>query len=423
MANAFSFKTYYNPYISPTTNSVWGVVSVSANDMPQQPQATVISLICDVSGSMQGAKFNSAIATVEDLLTNAPNGIMLQVVVFDDDAEELVPMTNIQPSTDRNQLLSDFRRKLRNTRMFGGTAMSTGIRMAINAQQRVPGDVARYGIFLTDGQNTEQESTLAYAVKAAADMHIHLCAYGYGRDWNPEQLTKMAQITQGWMPKAVPNPDDLRDEFNTLVVKMSQTVASDVVLHLWTPAGARILSLAQAYPNWVKGEAAPLGDDHTWVVPVPPMSVKDHRDFVVHIELAAVGARVVACRPSIVYASGGQRVEEKGDQATWMILQQTNDQAQINQVNPIVAGYLGQGQLAASTQAMTEALNAGDMAGAERHRTEALDIANQVGNRAMTEVLEAAGQGSEIARKTAALGTSTVSLTEEEDANKDTDQK
>lgn len=414
MATAFGFKTYFNPYISPTTNSVWGVVSVSANEMPQQAQSTVISLICDVSGSMQGAKFNSAIATVEDLLMNAPAGIMLQVVVFDDNADEVVPMTSIRPDTDRNMLVSDFRRRLRQVKMFGGTSMSTGIRKALDAQNRVTGDVARYGIFLSDGQNTEQESTLAYAVKAAADAHLHLCAYGYGRDWNPDQLTKMAQITQGWMPKAVPNPDDLREEFNSLVIKMSQTVASDVVLHLWTPTGARILSLSQAYPNWVKGEAAPMGDDHTWVVPVPPMSVKDHRDFVVHIELAAVGARVVACKPSVVYAAGGQRVEEKGDQSTWIILQQTNDAAQYNQVNPVVAGYLGQGQLAASTQAMTEALNAGDMAGAERHRTEALDIAQAVGNRAMTAVLEEAGQGNEVARKTAALGTSTVSLTEED---------
>lgn len=414
MATAFGFKTYYNPYISPTTNSVWGVVSVAANEMPQQAQGTVISLICDVSGSMQGAKFNAAIATVEDLLVHAPAGIKLQVVVFDDNADEVVPMTDIRPDTDRSYLVSNFRAQLRRVKIFGGTSMSTGIRKALDAQQRISGDVARYGIFLSDGQNTEQESTLAYAVKAAADAHLHLCAYGFGNDWKPDELTKMAQITQGWMPKAVPNPDDLRDEFNTLVAKMAQTVASDVVLNLWTPSGARIVSLSQAYPNWVKGEAAPLGDDHTWVVPVPPMAVKDHRDFIVHIELAAVGARVVACKPAVVYAAGGQRIEEKGDQSTWIILQQTNDPAQINQVNPVVAGYLGQGQLAASTQAMTEALAAGDAAAAERHRTEALDIAQSVGNRSMTAVLEAAGEGNEVARKTAALGTSTVSLTDEE---------
>ena len=414
MASAFSFKTYYNPYISPMTNSVWGVVSVSANDLPPTAQSTVISLICDVSGSMQGAKFNAAIATVEDLLQNAPAGIILQIVVFDNEASEVVPPTEITPQTDRNQLVSNFRRTLRGIKMFGGTSMSTGIRVAIDGQAEIRGDVARYGIFLSDGQNTEQESALARAVKDAADMHIHLCAYGFGNDWNPDQLTKMAQITQGWMPKAVPNPDDLLAEFNALVVKMSQTVASDVVLHLWTPAGARILSLSQAYPNWVKGEAAPLGDDHTWVVPVPPMAAKDHRDFIVHFELAAVGAKVVACKPSVVYAAGGQRIEEKGDQSTWLILQQTNDSSQINQVNPVVAGYLGQGQLAASTQAMTEALNAGDAAGAERHRTEALEIAQAIGNRPMTEVLEAAGTGNEVARKTAALGTSTVSLTEED---------
>jgi len=414
MANAFSFKTYFNPFISPTTNSVWGVVSMSANEIPQQAQGTVISLIVDVSGSMQGAKFNNAISTVEDLLMHTPNGIMLQVVVFDDNGKEVVPLTRLTNEVNRENLVSTFRRNLKKEQIFGGTAMSTGIRAALAAQTKVPGNLARYGIFLSDGQNTEQESLLAGAVKAAAEAQMHLCAYGYGNDWKPDELTKMAQITQGWMPKAVPQPEALLEEMTRLIVRMANTVASDVVLRLWTPTGARILSVSQAYPDWVKGEAAPLGDDHTWVVPVPPMSTKDHRDFIVHIELAAVGARVVAMKPSVVYASGGDRIEEKGDQTTWMILEQTHDNAQSNQVNAVVAGYLGQGQLAASTRAMTEALAAGDKQAAERHRTEALDIAQTVGNRQMTQVLEEAGQGSEIARKTAALGTSTVSLTEEE---------
>lgn len=413
MANAFSFKTYYNPYISPTTNSVWGVVSVSANDVPQQAQGAVISLIVDVSGSMQGAKFNNAIMTVEDLLTHAPNGIMLQVVVFDSDAAEVVPMTRLTPDVSRMNLVSQFRSNLRRERIFEGTSMSTGIRKALASQAQIRGDYARYGIFLSDGQNTEPESLLARAVKEAADAQMHLCAYGYGSDWTPEELTKMAQITNGWMPKAVPQPDALLQEFTQSVMRMANTVATDVALNLWTPTGARILSLSQAYPEWVKGEAAPLGDDHTWVVPVPPMSSKDHRDFVFHVELASVGARVVAMKPSVVYVAGGQRIEEKGDQTTWMILEQTHDTSQSSQVNAVVAGYLGQGQLAASTRAMTEALQAGDKAAAERHRTEALEIAQAVGNRPMTQVLQEAGKGSEVARKTAALGTSTVSLTEE----------
>jgi uncharacterized protein YegL len=414
MANAFNFKVYYNPYISPTANSFWGVVSITANEAPQQAQDTVISLICDVSGSMQGAKFNSMIATVEDLLENAPDGLMLNVVVFDNDAHEVVPMTYLEANTSRTQLIETFRRSMRQIKIFGGTSMSTGIYEALKAQSNVRGNVARYGIFLSDGQNTEPESQLAAAVKQAADIQLHLCAYGYGNDWNPEQLTKMAQITQGWQPKAVPNPTDLMREFSALVARMSKTVASDVVLQLWTPVGARILSLSQAYPDWVRGEAAPQGDDHTWVVPVPPMAANDHRDFVVHIELANVGARVVACRPSVVYIAGGQRVEEKADQSAWIILEQTNDSGQYNQVNPVVSGYLGQGQLAASTRAMTEALAAGDQKAAERHRTEALEIAKATGNRSMTQILEDAGAGSEVARKTAALGTSTVSLTEEE---------
>lgn len=412
MTTAFSFKTYYNPYISPTANSVWGVVSVTANDTPQPAeQSAVISLICDVSGSMQGAKFNAMVETAENLLTNMPSGLMLQIVVFDDNAGEMLPMTAITSSTDRNALLSTFRRNMRGFKMFGGTAMSTGIRSALEAQRKVKGEYARYGVFLTDGQNVENEQFLVGAVREAATMKMHLCAYGFGQDWKPEQLTMMAEITQGWMPKAVPRPADLREEFNALVVRMSKTVASDAALQLWTPTGATILSLSQAYPNWVKGEAAPLQDGHTWIVPIPPMSAQDHRDFLVHIELASVGARVVACKPAVIYSSSSGRVEEKGDQPTWIILEQTHDNAQVRQVNPVVAGYLGQGQLAASTRAMTEALAAGDHAVAERHRTEALEIAQTIGNRAMTEVLEAAGAGDEVARKTAALGTSTISLT------------
>lgn len=414
MTNSFGFKVYYNPNISPTANSFWGVVSITANEAPQQAQDTVISLICDVSGSMQGNKFNSMIDTVEDLLEHAPDGVMLHIVVFDNNASEVLPMTLIQPGMNRATLIENWRRAMKKVHIFGGTSMSTGIVEALSAHQAIPGSVARYGIFLSDGNNTEPEGQLAAAVKQAADMQMHLCAYGYGSDWNPEQLTLMAQITQGWMPKAVPNPADLQQEFSALVTRMSKTVASDVALQLWTPTDAKILSLSQAYPDWVRNEAAPMEDGHTWVVPVPPMSSKDHRDFIVHVELANVGARVVACKPSIVYASGNQRIEEKGDQSTWMILQQTNDGTLYNQVHPVVAGYLGQGQLAASTRAMTEALAAGDQKTAERHRTEALEIAQAVGNRSMTEVLEAAGTGSEIARKTAALGTATVSLTEEE---------
>jgi uncharacterized protein YegL len=413
MANQFSFKTYYNPYISPTTNSFWGVVSVSANERSELASDTVITLVADVSGSMQGAKFNNMVEGVEELLMDVPDGVTMGVIVFDNTANEVVPLTRITSAVDNNALVQTFRRNIKRLSIFGGTSMSTGINLALQTQAALRGDWNRYCIFLSDGQNTEPESTLAAAVKKAAQAGVHLCAYGYGNDWNPAELTKMAEITNGWMPKAVPNPDALSAEFVALVGRMAKTVATDVVLQLWTPTGARILSLSQAYPEWIRGDAAPVGDDHTWVVPVPPMSAKDHRDFLVHIELAQVGARVVACKPSVVYAAGSQKIEEKGDQASWMILQQTTDQSLINQVNPVVAGYLGQGQLANSMRAMTEALKDGDARTAERHRTEALDIAQATGNRAMTEVLEASS-GNEVARKTVALGTSTVSLTDEE---------
>lgn len=184
---------------------------------------------------------------------------------------------------------------------------------------------------------------------------------------------------------------------------------ADLWLHLWTPAGARIVSLAQAYPHWVKDQVSDLGDRHTWIVPVPPIAVGDHRDYVIHIELANVGAKILACKPSVSYRTGEERIEEKGDQAAWMILQQTNNASQYNNINPIVSGYLGQGQLDTATRAMTEALSLGDLAAAERHRTEALMLAKATGNRPMTKVLESAE--TIYTSKTVALETRTIDLT------------
>jgi uncharacterized protein YegL len=411
MANAFSLKSYYNPHISPSANSFWGVISIAANEAPQGTDV-VVSLICDVSGSMQGAKYKAMIATLTSLLKTAPDGIILNVVMFHDESFEVLAPTRLDPHLQRDNLVNRLLHDIDRHKLFGGTRMSTGINQALEAQKYVPAGAARYGIFLTDGQNVEPESQLAAAVKEAAKQQVHLCAYGFGSDWDPKQLTLIAEITKGWMPKAVPDPKDLQKEFTTLVARLAQTVATDAALKLWTPAGTRILSLSQAYPHWVKGEAAPQGDDHTWFVPVPPMSSKDHRDFVVHIELANVGARLVACKPSMVYAAASQTIEEKGDQSTWIILQQTNDTSLTNQVDPVVAGYLGQGQLAASTKAMTEAFDAGDLKAAERHRTEALEIARSIGSTKMTERLEAVGKGDEVARKTAALPPETESLTE-----------
>src|SRR5262249_1321618 len=108
MSNAFNFKTYFNPYISPTTNSVWGVVSITANEAVDVAQDTAISLMCDVSGSMQGAKFNAVIDTVEDLLRTAPDGILLNVVVFDSNSHEVVPFTQLQQGMQREQLVNQF---------------------------------------------------------------------------------------------------------------------------------------------------------------------------------------------------------------------------------------------------------------------------------------------------------------------------
>jgi hypothetical protein len=113
----------------------------------------------------------------------------------------------------------------------------------------------------------------------------------------------------------------------------------------------------------------------------------ESRDYHVGIEVkpAFIGQQMLAARVSLVASSpeGGEQVLGKGlIQVTW-----TDDEALSTRLNPRVASYTGQAELAAAIQDGLEARQQGDEETATARLGRAVALAHEAGNDATARLL------------------------------------
>ena len=162
---------------------------------------------------------------------------------------------------------------------------------------------------------------------------------------------------------------------------MGKEVA-DVALRLWTPVGAEITFVKQVAPTVEdltdrRTEAGPRAGDY------PTGSWGDEsRDYhvCVRVPAAGVGQEMLAARVSLVIpqddgsADGARR--QGLVRAVW-----TDDMAASTSINPQVAHYTGQAELAQAIQEGLDARKAGDDDGATAKLGRAVQLAGAWGTR------------------------------------------
>ncbi len=161
---------------------------------------------------------------------------------------------------------------------------------------------------------------------------------------------------------------------------MGKEVA-DVALRLWTPLGASVRFVKQVAPTVEeltdrRTEAGPRTGDY------PTGSWGDEsRDYHVCVEVppAGLGQEMLAARVSLVVPQGDGGAQSLGAQglvrAVW-----TDDLAASTSINPQVAHYTGQAELAQAIQQGLEARKAGDVDGATAKLGRAVQLAGASGN-------------------------------------------
>ncbi|OAH16353.1 vWA domain-containing protein [Streptomyces jeddahensis] len=392
-APQFSVEVYQNEYLPEGGREVNAIVTVtstgggtigSAVTAPhlysagQAPDAAV-AIMVDCSGSMDypPTKMRNARDATAAAIDTLRDGVHFAVIGGTHVAKEVYPgggRLAVADATTRDQA----KQALRRLSAGGGTAIGTWLRLADRLLSSADVTI-RHGILLTDGRN-EHESP--EDLKAALDSCVgrFTCdARGVGTDWEVKEVTGIASALLG-TADIVADPAGLAADFTQMMETAMGKEVADVSLRLWTPMGAEIKFVKQVAPTVEeltdrRTEAGPRAGDY------PTGSWGDEsRDYHVCVEVpaAGIGQEMLAARVSLVIPRDDGSVQALSQglvRAVW-----TDDMAASTSINPQVAHYTGQAELAQVIQQGLDARKAGDVDGATAKLGRAVQLASASGN-------------------------------------------
>ncbi|AKJ13122.1 von Willebrand factor A [Streptomyces incarnatus] len=388
----FSMDVYQNEYLPEGGREVNAIVTVTATGggtvgsavtpvyaRGQGPSAAVAVMV-DCSGSMDypPTKMRGARDATAAAIDTLRDGTHFAVIGGTHVAKEVYPgggRLAVADAGTREQA----KQALRRLSAGGGTAIGTWLRLADQLLNSVDVTI-RHGILLTDGRNEhESPEDLRTTLQACAG-RFTCDARGVGTDWEVKEVTGIASALLG-TADIVADPASLTADFTQMMETAMGKEVADVSLRVWTPVGTTIRFVKQVAPTVEdltarRTEAGPRAGDY------PTGSWGDEsRDYHLCVEVpaAGLGQEMLAARVSLVAPQPDGSVQNFGAQglvrAVW-----TDDMAASTSINPQVAHYTGQAELAQAIKQGLDLRKAGDFDGATAKLGRAVQLANASGN-------------------------------------------
>ncbi|MFF7798246.1 vWA domain-containing protein [Streptomyces olivaceus] len=390
----FAVDVYQNEYLPEGGREVNAIVTVTATGggtvgsavaaphlySPGQGPSAAVALLVDCSGSMDypPTKMRNARDATAAAIDTLRDGVHFTVVAGTHVAKEVYPGNGqlaVADPTTRERA----KQALRRLSAGGGTAIGTWLRLADRLLSTA--DVAiRHAILLTDGRNEhESPEGLGAALDSCAG-RFTCDARGVGTDWEVKEVTGIASALLG-TADIVADPAGLAGDFTRMMETAMGKEVADVALRLWTPVGTTVRFVKQVAPTVEeltgrRSEAGPRAGDY------PLGSWGDEsRDYHVCVEVpaAGLGQEMLAARASLVIPEPDGSVQNLGAQglvrAVW-----TDDMTASTSIDPQVAHYTGQAELAQAIQQGLDLRKAGDIDGATAKLGRAVQLAGSSGN-------------------------------------------
>ncbi|MFJ9809981.1 VWA domain-containing protein [Streptomyces sp. NPDC101158] len=386
----FSVDVYQNEYLPEGGRDVNAIVTVTstgggtggtrATPLPATGGSAAVVLMLDCSGSMDypGAKMRGAREATAAAIDTLRDGTSFAVVAGTHVAKEVYPGNGRLAVADR-RTRAEAKDALRSLSAGGGTAIGTWLRLADRLLSSADAAI-RHGILLTDGRNEHEKPEELKAALDACAGRFTCDARGVGTDWEVEEVRGIARALLG-TADIVADPAGLAADFTTMMEQAMGKEVADVALRLWTPVGVEIGFLKQVAPSVEdltgrRTEAGPRAGDY------PTGSWGDEsRDYHVSVRVpeAAIGQEMLAARVSLIVpdpAGGTPTTLSQGlVRAVW-----TDDMVMSTSINPQVAHYTGQAELADVIQQGLDARKSGDSDGATAKLGRAVQLAAVSGN-------------------------------------------
>ncbi|MFE2095866.1 MULTISPECIES: VWA domain-containing protein [unclassified Streptomyces] len=392
-APQFSVDVYQNEYLPEGGREVNAIVTVTATGggtigsalaapvyAPGHGPSAAVAVMVDCSGSMDypPTKMRNARDATAAAIDTLRDGTHFAVIGGTHVAKEVYPGGGRLAVADA-RTREEAKQALRRLGAGGGTAIGTWLRLADRLLSSA--DVAiRHGILLTDGRNEHESPEDLRAALDECAGRFTCDARGVGTDWEVKEVTGIASALLG-TADIVADPAGLAADFTHMMETAMGKEVADVALRVWTPVGTTIRFVKQVAPTVEeltgrRTEAGPRAGDY------PTGSWGDEsRDYHLCVEVpaAGLGREMLAARVSLVVPQPDGTAQNLGAQglvrAVW-----TDDMTASTSINPQVAHYTGQAELAQAIQQGLDLRKAGDFDGATAKLGRAVQLASASGN-------------------------------------------
>ena len=384
MAN-FTIQVYQNEFLSDQATDVHAVASVVCSGAGAAGQTGAGSaaevIIIDTSGSMDlpPTKITAARRAAKVALEEIVDGTSFAVIAGFNNVEAIYPdgfrLATMDPSTR-----AAAQQAITRIRPGGTTAIGLWINTVTDMFMRT-GATQRHAILLTGGRvEGEDPSVLGQAVVRATGVFQCDCR-GIGDNWDVDQLRRISTALLGSVD-IVADPQDLEADFEQMMRESMSRGVAEARLRVWTPQGSEVLFVRQVAPT-VQDLSDRAERISPLIVEYPTGAWSDgSRDYhiAVRVPVAPVGNERLAARAEIVV--GDQVVAKALIRAVW-----SGDVDLTTRIDPAVAHYTGQANLADAIQKGLAAKAAGDDRTATVLLGQAAKLAHDSGNEDTTRLL------------------------------------
>lgn len=382
----FTAAVYQNEFLPDGGTDVNAIVTVTCAGAGTAGQTGGGSageiIIVDTSGSMGPQTMAAAKDAAKAAIAEIVDGTWFAVIAGSDRAALAYPQVSSGPGLVVMNAETRAEATTAVSRFVGsgGTAISTWIDLALTLFASVPEVSQRHAILLTDGENREDSTKLDGAIRRATGVFQCDCR-GAGTDWQVGEIRRISQALLGTVD-IIPEPAQMQAQFEEMMrASMSRGVA-DAQLRVWAPQGARVMFVRQVSPT-----VEELTDRRVEVNALtggyPTGAWSDEsRDYHVSVRVAAkaIGQEQLAARVQL--AIGDNVAAQALVKATW-----SNNSEQTAKIDPQVAHYTGQTELAEMIQEGLAAKASGDEATATTKLGRAVQLAAATGNDEATSKL------------------------------------
>ncbi len=380
----FSAAVYQNEFLPDGGTDVNSIVTIECQGAGQAGRTgggdAGEIIIVDTSGSMGVSNMEAAKTAARAAVEQITDGTWFAIVAGNHQAYLAYPPARAGVGMVRMDPTSRFQaiQSIQTFRADGGTAIGTWLTLARRLFASVPSLGQKHAILLTDGENhNERPEDLDRAIRDATGQFQCDCR-GVGVQWKVDEVRKVAQALLGTVD-IIPHPQLMAQEFSNIMSTAMGRGVADAELRVWAPQGAQVQFVRQVSPT--------VEDLTDRAVQVNPLTTAyptgawgdEKRDYHVQVRLApkAVGQEQLAARIQITIAG---QVEAQGlVKARW-----SSDESLTARINPEVAHYTGQTELASAIQEGLAAKAMGDEATATLKLGRAVKLAAETGNNEAT---------------------------------------